>query len=96
VLGDRHHSRDERRALCTQDGRVLLTTMYGRYPHADDGVEMRRTFHILRSVASKSFDEHFKGIFRWARPGPTKGLLATQRFAALSRFCLSTRFMVSP
>ena len=81
VLGDRHYNRDELRNLCTQDGRCLVTTHYGRYPHTDDGVEVRRTFHKLRSVAMENFNEHFKGIFDGHGQVPTKGLLATQRFA---------------
>lgn len=81
VLGDRHYNREELRALCTQDGRMLVTTRYGRYPHTDDGVEVRRTFHKLRSVAIENFNEHFKGIFDGHGQVPTKGLLATQRFA---------------
>ncbi len=81
VLGDRHYNRDELRALCAQDGRCLVTTKYGRYPHTDDGVEVRRTFHKLRSVAIENFNEHFKGIFDGHGQVPTKGLIATQRFA---------------
>jgi hypothetical protein len=81
VLGDRHYNRDELREICTLDGRLLVTTQYGRYPHTDDGVEVRRTFHKLRSVAIENFNEHFKGIFDGHGQVPTKGLLATQRFA---------------
>lgn len=63
VLGDRHYNRDELRALCAQDSRCLVTTKYGRYPHTDDGVEVRRTFHKLRSVAMENFNELIFGIF---------------------------------
>ena len=34
-----------------QADRLLVTTKYGRYPHTDDGVEVRRVFHKLRSIA---------------------------------------------
>ena len=81
VLGDRHYNRDDLHALCWQDGRFLVTTLYGRSPHTDAGVEVRRTFHKLRSVAIENFNEHFKGIFDGHGQVPTKGLLATQRFA---------------
>jgi len=81
VLGDRHYNRDELRALCAQDGRLLVTIKYGKYPHTDDGVEVRRVFHKLRSTAIENFNEHFKGIFDGHGQVPTKGLLATQRFA---------------
>ena len=61
--------------------RLRVTTTYGRYPHTDDGVEVRRIFHKLRSIAMENFNEHFKGIFDGHGQVPTKGLLATQRFA---------------
>ena len=81
VLGDRHYHRDELHALCFQDGRFLVTSQYGRYPHTDAGVEVRRTFHKLRSVAIENLNEHVKGIFDGHGQVPTKGLIATQRFA---------------
>jgi hypothetical protein len=81
VLGDRHYNRDDLQALCWQDGRFLVTTLYGRSPHTDAGVEVRRIFHKLRSVAIENFNEHVKGIFDGHGQVPTKGLLASQRFA---------------
>ncbi len=63
-----------------------MTTKYGRYPHTDDGVEVRRIFHQLRSIARENFNEHFKGIFDGHGQVPTKGLLATQRFALAAIF----------
>ena len=47
----------------------------------DDGVEVRRVFHKLRSIARENFNEHFKSIFDGHGQVPTKGLIATQRFA---------------
>jgi hypothetical protein len=44
-------------------------------------VEVRRIFHKLRSIAMENFNEHFKGIFDGHGQVPTKGLIATQRFA---------------
>jgi hypothetical protein len=81
VLGDRHYNTPDLHECCEQAGRLLVTTKYGRYPHTDDGVEVRRVFHKLRSVAMENFNEHFKGIFDGHGQVPTKGLLATQRFA---------------
>jgi Transposase DDE domain len=81
VLGDRHYNTPDLHALCERDDRVLVATKYGRYPHTDDGVEVRRVFHKLRSLAIENFNEHFKGIFDGHGQVPTKGLLATQRFA---------------
>ncbi len=81
VLGDRHFNTPELRELCDEDGRMLVTTQYGRYPHTDAGVEVRRIFHRLRFLAIESFNEHFKGIFDGHGQVPTKGLVATRRFA---------------
>jgi len=63
ILGDRHYNTPEWRENCEQADRLLVTTQYGRYPHTDDGVEVRRVFHKLRSIAMENFNEHFKGIF---------------------------------
>jgi hypothetical protein len=81
VLGDRHSNTPELHENCDQADRLLMTTKYGRYPHTDDGVEVRRIFHKLRSIAMENFNEHFEGIFDGHGQVPTKGLIATQRFA---------------
>jgi hypothetical protein len=81
VLGDRHYNTPELRELCAVDERLLVTTQYGRYPHTDVGVEVRRIFHRLRFLAIESFNEHFKGIFDGHGQVPTKGRVATRRFA---------------
>jgi hypothetical protein len=80
VLGDRHYNTPELREQCVDDGRILVTSRYGRYPHTDDGVEVRRIFHKLRSIANENFNEQFKGIFDVHGAVPTKGLLNTRRF----------------
>jgi hypothetical protein len=81
VLGDRHYNTPELREQCAEDGRILITSQYGRYPHTDDGVEVRRIFHKLRSLANENFNEQFKGIFDAHGQVPTKGLINTRRFA---------------
>jgi hypothetical protein len=81
VLGDRQYNAPNVRATCAEAGRVLVATQYGRYPHSDDGVEVRRIFHKLRSVTIENFNEQFKGIFDVHGSVPTKGLRATRRFA---------------
>jgi Transposase DDE domain len=81
VLGDRHYNTPDLHENCEQADRLLVTTRYGRYPHTDDGVEVRRVFHKMRSIAMENFNEHFKGIFDGHGQVPTKGLRATQRFA---------------
>ena len=81
ILGDLHYNAPNVREVCQQTGRLLITTHYGPYPHSDPGVEVRRIFHKLRSLAIENFNEHFKGIFDGHGQVPTKGLLNTQRFA---------------
>ena len=81
VLGDRHYNAPNVREVCDQDGRILVTSQYGPYPHTDDGVEVRRVFHKLRSANLETFNELFKGIFDVHGSVPTKGLRATRRFA---------------
>jgi len=81
LLGDRHYNTPELREHCEEDGRILITSRYGRYPHTDAGVEVRRVFHKLRSTAIENFNEQFKGIFDSHGQVPTKGLTNTRRFA---------------
>jgi hypothetical protein len=81
LLGDLHYNAPNVREAWEQDERVLITTQYGPYPHTGLGVEVRRVFHKLRSLAIENFNEHFKGIFDGHGQVPTKGLLNTQRFA---------------
>jgi hypothetical protein len=80
VLGDMHYNAPNVREVCEPE-RLLVTTRRGAYPHTDDGVEVRRIFHKLRSVSIENFNEHFKAIFDVHRPVPTKGHAATARFA---------------
>ena len=81
VLGDLHYNAPNVRACCEQSDRILVATQRGPYPHTDDGVEVRRIFHKLRSLAIENFNEHFKGIFDGHGQVPTKGLLNTKRWA---------------
>jgi plasmid stabilization system protein ParE len=81
LLGDRHYNAPNVRELCDEWDYLLVTSQYGRYPHTDPGVEVRRIFHKLRSLAIENFNEHFKGIFDGHGQVPTKGLVNTRRFA---------------
>jgi hypothetical protein len=81
VLGDRHYNTDEVRAVCQADERTLVTSQYGRYPHTDAGAEVRRIFHQLRSVSIENVNGQFKAIFDVQGAVPTRGLVASQRFA---------------
>jgi hypothetical protein len=51
VLGDTHYNKPDLLHLCKHTGRWLVATRRGKYPHSDDGVEVRRIFHRLRSQA---------------------------------------------
>jgi hypothetical protein len=81
VLGDVHYNDPALRALCAADDRILVTTQHGPYPHTDEGVEVRRVFHALRSHALETFNSQFKAIFGCLGQVPTRGLVGTQRFA---------------
>jgi hypothetical protein len=85
VLGDIHYNAPNVRQACLrgthEQQRFLVTTKRGAYPHTDDGVEVRRIFHKLRSVANENFNEHFKAIFEVHGEVPTRGLINTARFA---------------
>jgi hypothetical protein len=81
VLGDVQYNDPALHDRCATDGRVLVTTKRGTYPHTDDGVEVRRVFHELRSRALENFNSQFKSIFGCLGQVPTRGLVATQRFA---------------
>ncbi len=80
VLGDTHYNEPGLRAVCERDNRVLVATRRGPYPHTDDGVEVRKLFHRLRSKAIEPFNGLFKNIFEWGGQVPVKGLKRTQLF----------------
>ena len=81
ILGDKHYNTPGLRAICRLRGWWLVATRHGRCPHGDDGVEVQRTFHKLRSVAIENFNQHCKGIFGGHAQVPTRGLVATRRWA---------------
>jgi hypothetical protein len=81
VLGDQHDNDPAIDAVCAQAGQVVVATRRGPYPHMDDGVEVRRLLHELRSRAIENFNEQLKGMFDVHGQVPTKGLVNTRRFA---------------
>jgi hypothetical protein len=81
VLGDTHYDAPNVREKCERTERFLVTSKRGAYPHTDCGVEVRRIFHKLRSLANENFNEHFKSIFEVHEQVPTKGRANTARFA---------------
>lgn len=81
LLGDRHYNTPEFREECSHRGLTLVSSRYGKYPHTDAGVEVRRIFHRLRSLAMENFNHHFKGVFDAHGQVPTRGKTNTARFA---------------
>ena len=79
--GDTRYNDPAVRDHCARTNRFLVATRRGAYPHTDDGVEVRRIFHKLRSPAIENFNGQFKGIFDAHGSVPTRGLVRTQRFA---------------
>jgi hypothetical protein len=80
VFGDRHLGTPDVEAACRTAGRALVTPQAGPYPHTDDGVEVRRVCHRLRSTSCEPFHQVLKGLFDLHGQVPTKGLRATKRF----------------
>jgi hypothetical protein len=80
LLGDTSYDDPELRECCAADGRELVTSRRGRYPHTDGGTEVRRVFHALRSKAIENFNGQFKAIFDCGGQVPTRGLTATRRY----------------
>jgi hypothetical protein len=84
LLGDTHYNTPLLRGVCMFKEWWLVATHRGnrgKRPKNDVGTEVRRIFHKLRSLAIENFNEHFKGIFDGHAQVPTKGLVATRRFA---------------
>lgn len=81
LLGDQHYNREPLREDCYLRGIELVTSQPGKYPHSGSGVEVRRVFHKLRSLAMENLNEHFKAIFDVHGGVPTKGETPTARFA---------------
>ena len=81
ILGDTSYNDPALHGHCDAAGRCLIASRRGPYPHTDDGVEVRRLFHQLRSRAIENFNGQFKGIFDLGQQVPTRGLGRTRRWA---------------
>lgn len=81
VLGDTHYNDPAFRQACENRACRLVATRRGKYPHTDDGVEVRRVFHQLRSQAIEPFNNLFKSVFGWHSQMPVKGLRPSQLLA---------------
>ncbi|MBA2711972.1 MAG: transposase [Rubrobacteraceae bacterium] len=70
VLGDKHYDAEELKQRCLREGCFMVSPRRGRYLHTDDGVEVRRFFHLLRHRANgKIRTEHTYGF----DPNPPSG-----------------------
>jgi hypothetical protein len=69
------------RRQCEQTKRALVATRRGGFPPHDDGVEVRRICHPLRSQASEPFHGVFKNRVEWRTPMPVNGLRRSQLWA---------------
>jgi hypothetical protein len=81
VLGDKHYDAKDLKERCLTDGRFLVSPKRGAYPHTDEGVEVRRIFHLLRHRAIENLNGHFKVLFEAYEAVPTKGEADTARSA---------------
>jgi hypothetical protein len=81
LLGDQQYGDPDLKQSCQERGCFLITPQGGRYPHTDDGVEVRRLLHKLRSITIENFNEQFKAIFGLHGAVPTRGRIATRRWA---------------
>lgn len=81
VLGDKHYDAEDLKQRCLEEGRFMVSPRRGAYPHTDEGVEVRRIFHLLRHRAIENLNGHFKALFDAYGSVPTKGEADTARFA---------------
>ena len=78
ILGDTLYNEPDVRRTCEPQGRFLIATKRGAYPHTDAGASVRQLFHRLRSKAIEPFNNLFKNVFEWGGQVPVKGLQRTQ------------------
>lgn len=84
LLGDTHYNDAELRQWCEESGRVLIATQTATSrskAKTDEGREVRKVFHQLRSHSIENFNEHYKAIFDGHGAVPTKGLTDTRLWA---------------
>jgi hypothetical protein len=81
VLGDPHYNPPALRAECALHHRALVATRRGPSPHREGSVEVRRSFHQVRSLAIEPFNGVCKNIFAWRGQRPVKGWKRCQLLA---------------
>lgn len=80
ILGDTHYQDPALHKRAATEGCLLVATKHGTYPHQDDGVDVRRIFHQLRTHAIENFNGQFKAIFDVTTAVPTRGQIRTARW----------------
>jgi len=80
ILGDTHYQDPDLHERATAEECLLVATKRGAYPHQDDGVDVRRMFHQLRTHAMENFNGQFKAIFDVTTAVPTRGRVRTARW----------------
>ena len=100
ILGDTHYNTPELRKGCEREGRILVASRHGKYPHTDEGVEVRRIFHEFRSRAIENFHEHMKQssslALRRPRERADQGTGEYRPLGARRGLRLSTGHTISP
>jgi hypothetical protein len=86
LLEDHHDRAPDLEQRCPRRGCLAMTPTGGAHPHTDNGVEVRRILHSACSIAIENFNEQYKGIFEGHGQVPTRGLVATRRFALGASF----------
>src|SRR3954468_4536605 len=80
LLGDTAYDDPALHEQCAATDRLLVTTKRGAYPHTDDGVEVRRVFHQLRSHSIENFNEVYKALTALQGQVPPRGLCPPRRY----------------
>jgi hypothetical protein len=80
ILGDTIYNEPDVRRACEEEGRFLIATARGAYPHTDAGAPVRQLFHRLRSQSIEPFNNLFKNVFEWGGQVPVQGLHRVQLF----------------
>ena len=81
LLGDSQYRDPKLDAQCDERGCSLVTPRPGPYPHRDEGVELRRRLHKVRSKSIEPFNGLYKNVFGWGTQMPVKGLVKTKLLA---------------
>lgn len=89
VLGDKHYDAKALKEGCLRDGRFLVSPKRGAYPHTDEGVEVRRIFHLLRHRAIENLKTGTSKPSSTLTGRCLPRELPTRRVSPLER-CLST------